>query len=134
MAKVLVVEDHPDVREAVTRLLKRAGHEVRTAENGELALEAMSVEKPDLIVLDIRLPAMDGVSFLQVMKSYLKWSDVPVVVVTAISDLGELDYIRQVGATHIFQKPAFDPADLVACIGELLEKRPPKEPEGAADS
>ena len=119
MAKVLIVEDDRDSGDAIARALERAGHRTAVAANGEAALSAVVNSSPDLIVLDIRMPVMDGVTFLRILRSYLRWGDVPVVVVTALPDGPDIDRIGQFGVTRVFRKSQFDLAELVKDVGEL---------------
>lgn len=76
---VLVVDDDPQIRRAVGTSLRARGFEVRTAPNGETALEALAGDRTDLVILDLGLPEMDGQEVLRRIRS---WSDVPVVVLT----------------------------------------------------
>src|SRR5688500_9988292 len=83
MGSVLVVDDADDSREAVARYLTKAGYGVRSARSGREALIAVATTVPDVIILDVRMPEMDGIEFLQVIRSYLRWSTVPVILLTA---------------------------------------------------
>ena len=83
MGSVLVVDDDADSRDVVSRLLGRAGYTVRSAVNGRDALIAVTTAPPDVIILDAMMPEMNGVEFLQVIRSYLRWSTLPVILLTA---------------------------------------------------
>src|SRR5688572_2047708 len=86
MAYLLVVDDDPDAREVLQRFLSRAGHEVASAPNGRDALASILARTPDLIVLDLLMPEMDGTDLVEILRSYLRLRSLPVVVVTAAPD------------------------------------------------
>jgi CheY-like chemotaxis protein len=120
MGKILVVEDDADSREVLVRALSSAGHHVEGAENGREALAAVVRNKAEMIVLDVRMPVMDGVAFMQVLRSYLRWQDLPVVVVTAITDSMELDRVMKFGISGVYQKANYELADLVSQVNEIV--------------
>jgi CheY-like chemotaxis protein len=80
---VMVVEDDADMREAFGELLASDGHRAQLAPSGEEALAALEFEAPDLILLDMVMPEMNGEEFLQRLRANPKWADIPVVVTTA---------------------------------------------------
>jgi PAS domain S-box-containing protein len=82
----LVVEDSPQQAELLRIYLEDAGYEVRHAANGRLALDEMAVRIPDLIILDLLMPEMDGYAFLDVKAQRPEWQEIPVVVVSAVAD------------------------------------------------
>jgi CheY-like chemotaxis protein len=120
MAYVLVVEDEGDSRDFVGRFLERAGHRVISAENGRRALQRLLNETPDVVVLDIRMPELDGIGLLEVLRSYLRWHTLPVIVLTAHASAPELERARQLGVCRILQKASFNLADLRAAIDDVL--------------
>jgi CheY-like chemotaxis protein len=79
----LVVEDDADSRAVLTHHLEREGWQVRQAENGQVALERMAEEVPDLVLLDLMMPVLDGFDFIHAVRERSEWSAVPIVVVTA---------------------------------------------------
>jgi CheY-like chemotaxis protein len=85
MCHVLVVEDHPDTREAIGELLHGEGHAHGAAGNGKEALEWLAAQRepPCLILLDLRMPVMDGWDFLRAVREVDKWKDIAIVVVSA---------------------------------------------------
>src|SRR3954452_20068096 len=106
MRTVLVVDDVPDAREVVARLLKLSGLQAVTAEDGHEALAAVQAQTPDLILLDLTMPRMDGVSVLKALREDPRWKDLPVILFTAISEgqlveeagkLGVQDFILKGG-------------------------------------
>src|SRR5919202_6150767 len=101
-ARVLVVDDEPDIRQLVAHLLRRAGHEVTEADNGRAALRSLHTSPPDLVVLDVSMPELDGWQTLERIRDL---SDVPVLMLTARGD--ELERVRglQAGADEYVVEP-----------------------------
>lgn len=116
--KILVVDDDPHLREVVTVALERAAFSVVTAADGQRALTHAAREAPDLIVLDIGLPEIDG---LEVCRRLRARSDVPVIFLTARDD--EIDRVvgLELGADDYVTKP-FSPRELVARIRAVLKR------------
>jgi CheY-like chemotaxis protein len=126
MAYVLVVDDEGDSRAFVARYLHRIGHRVGEACDGREALHALTTGRPDLVLLDVRMPGLDGVGLLEVMRSYLRWHALPVVILSAHANSAELERARQLGVRHVFRKAAFSLDDLAIAIDEALESGPPQ--------
>ncbi|MDB5330100.1 MAG: cheA [Phycisphaerales bacterium] len=123
MAAVLVVDDDPDGCEAVMLALRKSGKAVRTAPNGREALAALiDAATPDVVVLDVRMPEMDGLQFLEVIRSYLRWSHLPVVLLTAFADPAVLERVEELGVKHVFVKANYQMSELLACVEELSTK------------
>lgn len=116
--KILVVDDDPRLRELVSITLERAGHQVVTARDGQMALTHALRETPDLVVLDVGLPELDG---LEVCRRLRARSDVPILFLTARDD--EIDRILglELGADDYVTKP-FSPRELVARIKAILKR------------
>ena len=104
MAVILVVDDEVDGTAAVVQMLEGSGHTVRVARDGEQAMAAVSSAKPDLILLDVMMPRMDGLAFLKVLRSYLGWQDVPVVLLTAYAEEPKVREAIQHGARAVLSK------------------------------
>jgi two-component system phosphate regulon response regulator PhoB len=120
-ARILVVEDERDIAALVAYHLTKEGYRVRTTEGGEEALEAVSAEKPDLIVLDLMLPGFSGYEVLQELRRRPEMADVPVVVLTARRD--EADRVKglELGADDYVTKP-FSPRELVLRVAAVLRR------------
>lgn len=118
MAAVLIVEDDPDTLDAVSRYLQRGGHVVRRAVSGRDALAALLNKTPDIVVLDVRLPEMDGVTFLDIMRSYLRWHRLPVVLLTAYDTGPHIDRAQELGVKQIFLKANYELSDLLRAVNE----------------
>jgi CheY-like chemotaxis protein len=118
MSHVLVVDDEPDSREFVARSLGKSGHRVTCAADGQDALSKLLISSPDAVVLDVRMPRMDGVSLLEVMRSYLRWHPVPVVVLSAHATPEQLAKMRELGVARVFRKAEFTLADLTQAVAQ----------------
>ncbi|MDB5304828.1 MAG: tmoS 25, partial [Phycisphaerales bacterium] len=77
---------------------------------------------PDVVVLDVRMPEMDGLQFLEVIRSYLRWSHLPVVLLTAFADRPVIDRAQELGVNHVFMKANYQLSALLACIEQLASK------------
>jgi CheY-like chemotaxis protein len=120
MARILIIDDEADVVDLVEYLLQRAGHEVLQARDGKEGLERVRNEKPDLIVLDIMMPEMDGYTMNQHLLANAAVSHIPVIVLTARGGLQDQSALAPNIQFHL-EKP-FDPQDLKDCIDKILNK------------
>jgi len=122
MAKILVVDDESHLIELVQMRLEANGYEVITANDGEEGLEKAKSEKPDLILLDVMMPKMDGYKACSLLKSDEQFRKIPIILFTgkAQDDFEEVG--KKAGADAFITKP-FDPPDLLAKIEELLKNR-----------
>jgi DNA-binding response OmpR family regulator len=124
---VLVVEDETSIASFVALYLKNAGYGIRTVGSGQEALDSLAQERPDLIVLDLMLPDLDG---LEVCKRVRQSSDVPILMLTARDE--DVDKIigLEVGADDYLTKP-FNPRELVARVKSILRRSVPdrREPQ-----
>jgi two-component system, chemotaxis family, sensor kinase CheA len=119
MAHVLVVEDEKDSRDFVAEFLKREGHSVTTAVDGETALRILLNNRADVVVLDVRMPRMDGIGLLEILRSYLRWNNLPVVLFTARATPEDMRRARDLGVEHIFHKANFQLAELGETIAKI---------------
>ncbi len=118
---VLVVEDDPDTRKILRRLLEKEGCQVVTAENGRVALERLAESRPMLILLDLMMPEMDGFQFIDRVRQQENWRTIPIVVVTA-KDLTKEDRVRLNGyVLEIIRKNAYPREELLAEVRELVK-------------
>ena len=117
MTSILVVDDDDDIRALVGELLERAGHVVIKAPDGESALKLFYSRKPDLVVLDVSMPGLDG---WEVLNRIRELSDVPVLMLTARAE--ELEKVRglRAGADDYVTKP-FGRQELLARVDALLQ-------------
>ncbi len=100
---VLVVEDEAYLCELVADVLEAEGHTTRTASNGQEALARVAERKPQIILLDLMMPVMDGWEFMRALRSNPEWQDIPVVVVTAVYDIKRTQ--QETGAVAVVTKP-----------------------------
>jgi len=122
---VLVVEDDASARDLMARALEGEGWRVCAAENGRAALQMMAEAQPDLIVLDLMMPDMDGFEFLAELQRREAWRKVPVVVVTA-KDLSVTDKLRLEGhVQRIFRKGNYVKEELLGEVRGLVQRRQP---------
>lgn len=120
-ASVLVVEDDPATRELMRRLLVGEGWGVSVAANGREALERSAAEPPNLVLLDLMMPEMDGFEFIAEFRKNPKFATTPVIVVTA-ADLGAAEHRRlNGGVQHILQKSASNQDDFLRQIRSLVD-------------
>ena len=119
MARILVAEDDPDVRRLVAIALMAEGHEVSSAEDGLQAMQALSESSPDLLVLDVMMPNMDGYDVLEQMAEQGIRGQVRVMMLTARSS--ERDWARgfEMGCDAYMTKP-FDIEELLSKVGEMI--------------
>ncbi len=119
--KIVLAEDEPQIARLVEYKLKKAGYHVICKGNGEEALEAIKAEKPDLILLDIMMPIMDGYEVLKRVKEDENLKNIPVVMLTARTQ--ERDVVKgiELGAEDYITKP-FHPAELLARVKRILER------------
>jgi two-component system response regulator MprA len=120
--RVLVVEDDTEIADVLRRSLRQEGHEVRTAGDGVEALDAADEFVPDLVVLDLGLPRLDGVEVCRRLRSE---SDVPILILTARSDTEDRVEGLDSGADDYLVKP-FERTELLARIRALMRRRPPR--------
>ncbi len=109
---ILVVDDDEDLRELVSDALVLAGYRVRTARNGKVALEQAQLMRPDLIVLDLMMPVMNGWQFLEAQREDPDLASVPVIVVTAGPD-------SQAEGAAVFMRKPFDVATLLTVVARF---------------
>lgn len=121
MAKILIAEDERDIRDLVAFTLRFAGHEVAAASNGEEAVQLAPKEKPDLILMDVRMPRMTGYDACRVMKADPNLKDIPVVFLSAKGQESEIQTGLEVGAEEYLLKP-FAPDQLTERVKAILAK------------
>jgi DNA-binding response OmpR family regulator len=119
--QVLVVEDDPDISELVARYLDKAGYTTTRVASGRAALDAVRSKPPDLIVLDIMLPQIDGLEVCRLLRADEKTAAVPIIMLTARADESERIVGLEMGADDYLAKP-FSPNELVARVRALLRR------------
>ena len=120
-SKILVVDDEPNLLRLLSYALYSAGYQTLTAERGEEALALIEEEKPDLIVLDIMMPGIDGLTVCQRLRNQPATSDLPIIMLSARSQVPERIEGLEAGADEYVTKPV-SPKELVARVGALLNR------------
>ncbi len=121
MAKIVIAEDEPDIRELIAFTLRFAGHEVVTGANGQEGYELAKQHKPDLIMLDVRMPKLTGYEACQRIKSEPDIAHIPVIFLSAKGQESEIEQGLSVGAEQYLLKP-FAPDQLTQQVREVLTK------------
>ncbi len=120
MKKIFVCEDEGPIAKLISLKLKTEGYQTTIFGNGELLRESLKNEKPDLIILDIMMPGLDGISVLKMMKSDEKLKDIKVIMLTALSKESDIVSCLDMGADDYITKP-FSPSELSSRIKKLLK-------------
>ncbi|MFL6415161.1 MAG: response regulator [Bryobacteraceae bacterium] len=118
--KILIVDDEPECRTLLKKVLTGEGYEVRAADGGPLALVSLGIKRPDLILLDIRMPGMDGFEVCRRIKENIETRDIPVVFLSASNEVSERVQGLQLGAVDYVSKP-FQREELLARVRTHLE-------------
>ncbi len=121
MARILIAEDEPDIRELVAFTLRFAGHEVTATSNGEEALQQAFLIIPDIIIMDVRMPRMTGYDACRAMKTDVTLKDIPVVFLSAKGQDSEIQTGLDAGAEEYLLKP-FAPDQLAERVRAILAK------------
>lgn len=117
--RILVVEDQPDNRQIIRDMLVDTGYDITEVENGEEALAAIAKQRPDLILMDIQLPVMDGYTATRRIKSDAALKSIPIIAVTSYALSGEEKKAREAGCDDYVPKP-YSPRQLLAKIRQYL--------------
>src|SRR5687768_5554652 len=124
MAYLLIVEDDVDSREPLCRMLESAGHEVACTSNGQEALASILARRPDLIILDLFMPQMDGPSLLEILRSYLRLQSLPVIVITGAPDSPLVERVRHLKVNTIFAKAKATHEEIQQAVTDQLHRVP----------
>ena len=116
MSLVLVVDDHADTRKPLVRLLQLEGYQAVGASTALEALAAAQQSPPDLILLDVMIPPMDGLTFLMRLREEPRGRDVPVIVVSGLSDPQTISRAKELGVREHLVKTQFTPDELLAAV------------------
>jgi two-component system, OmpR family, alkaline phosphatase synthesis response regulator PhoP len=119
--RILIVEDDPDIAHLVARYLDKAGFSTERAANGRDALQAIAAKVPDLLVLDLMLPQVDGLEICRTLRANSATSGLPIIMLTARAEESERIVGLELGADDYLAKP-FSPGELVARVRALLRR------------
>lgn len=118
---ILIVDDMLTLRQPARVTLEKAGYIVTEASNGQEALQELAQSRPDLILLDLLMPIMNGGEVLKRVRADAALDDVPVIVLTAVASKWQMSHYIELGATDYLLKP-FTPATLLERVGLVLRK------------
>ncbi|MEW6238959.1 MAG: response regulator [Candidatus Omnitrophota bacterium] len=118
--RILIVDDEKELAESMFDLLEYEGYSVELAGTGEEALQRVDMAYPDLLILDIKLPGINGLDVLQHVRETRSF--LPILIVSASSQKGTRERAKELGADDVLLKP-FDEEELLSIIKKLLEKR-----------
>jgi CheY-like chemotaxis protein len=121
-AKILVVDDEPSIVKLVTTTLESRGYTVFPAYDGRECLTEAKIHKPDLILLDIMMPHMDGREARKQLLANPETADIPVIHLSAVGDFEQQLQATSVGVTDYITKP-FTPSDLAARVADMLDPK-----------
>ena len=128
-AKILVVDDDPDILDAVTMILESQDYEVVTAENGLQGLAKIEAEEPDLMILDLLMPKMDGFALFKELQDpkWVKYKDMPILILSSVREEAsrrryELETGVELGMADYIEKP-FSPDVLLKRVGEIISRK-----------
>jgi DNA-binding response OmpR family regulator len=121
MRKILIIEDNQEVRENIAEIMQLSGYEVITAENGKLGIQKALSERPDLVICDIMMPALDGYGVLHLLNKHEETAGTPFIFLTAKSERSDLRKGMEMGADDYITKP-FDGIELLHAVESRLKK------------
>lgn len=119
-AKILVIDDSPTVSNTVGWILNDFGYEVRMAPDGLSALSTIHIFKPDLLLLDVKLPHVDGIKLCEMLRNHAAYASLPIVMLSGLSSQKDIDRALAAGANSYVVKPVND-EKLIAIIRQELE-------------
>jgi CheY-like chemotaxis protein len=125
MPKILIVDDADDVRYLLARLLRLGGYLTASAEDGLAGLAEIERARPDLIVLDLMMPRMNGVDMLAVLREDVRFGRIPVLVYTAVSSGKMIDECERLGIEGRIVKGSTESTSILERIEKILQEQPP---------
>ena len=124
----MIVEDEDDAAEVLAVALRRVGYRVMSVPNGHDAMALLLLGSIDLVVADLRMPQMDGVTLVTVIRSYVRFQSLPIIVCSAYADGPTGQRLRDLCVSDVFLKGSADLQDVVRAVGRHL--RPPSPETG----
>lgn len=119
--KILVIEDDKFLRELISQKLLREGYDIVEAVDGEKGIEGANKEKPDLVLLDLILPGIDGFEVLAKLKADPKLSNIPVIILSNLGQKTDIEKGIEMGAVDYLIKAHFTPGEIVEKIASVLK-------------
>ncbi|MGH7194300.1 MAG: response regulator [Candidatus Saccharimonadales bacterium] len=131
MSTVLVVDDQPELRNLFQRVLEHQGYRVVTACNGREAMRVLDSCMPDLLLLDLAMPELDGLSLLRALRGKPQWAKVPAIMLSGLMTHEQVAAARELGVTDQLLKGEFSTRDLRARVARCIAKPAPADPAAA---
>lgn len=132
MAKVMIVDDEPDIVEIVSFTLEAAGHKVIGAKDGAECIAKVKKDAPELIILDVMMPRMNGMQVVDYLRNKEEFSHIPIIMLTATtqySQKSDEEWCKKVGVEDYISKP-FEPLDLSKRVDKVLKDNYRKKYDG----
>jgi len=120
MCKIMIVEDAQDQLELFAKTFRRAGFDVYGAHDGGHAMDRVRDVRPDIILLDQMMPEVDGTTFLQNLRRFPKYKNIPVILVTGMNDKNLKSKANSLGVTDVLVKGEFHMKDLIALVKQRV--------------
>ena len=121
MKRALIIDDDPMIVKLQSMILTKAGYEIDSAPNGQAGLDRAAATGPDVVLLDVMMPDLDGLEVTRRLKADPRTSGIPVILVSARTGSEDVAAGRQAGAADYLKKP-FDPDDLIALLDRLVSR------------
>jgi two-component system alkaline phosphatase synthesis response regulator PhoP len=121
-SRVLIADDNPQILELLEAYLEPLGVRVLLAADGEATLAAVERDQPDLILLDVMMPKRSGFEVCRLLKEDRRYRDIPIIMVTALNEAGDIERARECGADDFLSKPV-NKIELLARVQNLLKLR-----------
>lgn len=121
MKKILIIEDDKFLRELIARKLSREGYQTLEAVDGEDGFKKVSAEKPELVLLDLILPGMDGFEVLTKMKEDIALAKIPVIILSNLGQKEDVEKGLKVGAIDYLIKAHFTPGEIIEKVARALK-------------
>lgn len=128
---ILIADDHPQLLELLEAYLEPLQLRVVTARDGQAALSAVEQDRPDLILLDVMMPKRSGFEVCRLLKQDRRFRDIPIIIVTALNEMGDLERGRECGADDFLSKPV-NKLELLDRVQSLLKLRDLRAGEATA--
>lgn len=122
MKKILIIEDESSLQKSLGESLTQEGYKIIAALNGEIGLKMAAKEKPDLVLLDLILPKINGFDVLKTLKNNPETKSIPVIVLTNLEDMRDIERVLELGATTYLVKANYSLEEITDKIKQLFEE------------
>lgn len=127
MPFILIADDHPITREPLARLFRHEGFEAECAANGVEALAAVRARRPDVVLLDLMMPKMNGLAFLQALRAEVAGRSIPILLMTASIECSDVARARELGVRDVIPKAKFSVDELLRRVRDVIPSRAVQE-------